>query len=260
MDRLKQVLFKAQSNKKINWLLSKKVLEDAIEEFPNEKKVYLELAQLLNSKKMFADAIKNYQKALMYDKNNSDIIFKIGTCFLNLNEYALALDYYNKIEDDFPELLYNKAFALSKMDKTDESIEYIKELIATNPSNDIPYLFLSELYYSQGLFKKAIEILTKAERIFGEKAAIFFIKGSAYSQTGKWLQAVSNYSKAYKLNFNYPTFYRNYAIALENIGSINKAIEIFEKSLKSDINDFPTYFHLIKLYIAKQRYNASLFH
>ena len=258
MDRLKQILFKAQSNKKINWLLSKKVLEDAIEEFPNEKQVYLELAELLNSKKMFAEAIKNYQKALEYDSQNPDIIFKIGTCFLSLDEFALALDYYNQIEDDFSELLYNKAFALSKMDRHDESIEYVKELIATNPPNDIPYLFLSELYYSQGLFKKAIEILTKAERIFGEKAAIFFIRGSAYSQLEKWLQAVINYSKAYKLNFNYPRFHRNYAIALEKTGSINRAMDIFNKSIDENNTDFQSYFHLIKLYISKQKYDKAL--
>ena len=131
MERLKQVLFKAQSNKKINWLLSKKVLEDAIEEFPNEKQVYLELAELLNSKKMFAEAIKNYQKALVYDPQNHDIIFKIGTCFLSLNEFALALDYYNQIEDDFSELIYNKAFALSKMEDLKSNLFLYKRYMST---------------------------------------------------------------------------------------------------------------------------------
>lgn len=257
MDKLKRVLFKAQSNKKTNWLLSKNVLEEAIKEFPNEKQIYLELAELLNSKKSYAKAIKNYQKALVYDKNNSDILFKIGTCFLNLNEFPLALDYYNQINDDFPELIYNKAFALSKINKIDQSIEYLKELIEKGTSNDVPYLFLSELYYTQGLFKKSIEILDKAERIFGKKGAIFFIKGSAYSQMENWLQAVDNYSKAYKLNFIYPNFYRNYALALEKIGNIGRAIKMLKKNLEDTNKDFQSYFHIITLYIAKHDYKNA---
>jgi len=258
MDRLKQALFKAKSNKKINWLLSKNVLEEAIKEFPNEKVLYLELAELLNSKKMYVEAIKNFQKALKYAPNDDKIIFKIGTCFLSINEFALALDYYKQIDDDFPELIYNKAFALSKIDKISQSIEYIKKLIENRPSTDIPYLFLAELYYSQGLFNKAVETLTKAERIFGEKGAIFFIKGSAYSQMENWIHAATNYSKAYKLNFNYPHFHRNYAIALEKIGSNDKAIKILKRAITEEPNDFQSYFHLIRLYIAKQKYDEAL--
>ena len=131
-------------------------MENAIKDFPEERILYTELGDIFTSKKMFKKAIEYYLKGMNVSKeNNDDILFKIATNFLSLDEYALAIDYYERMESRDGEVLYNIAYSYSRLNKSKKSLEILKELIKKDNITEVPYLLMSEIYYANKLYKEA---------------------------------------------------------------------------------------------------------
>ena len=178
MERLDSILYKAHSFERRNWLMSKVILENALKDFPNEKVLYTELGDLFSKRKMYKKAIEYYSLAYKMDTSDEDIIYKIASNFLSLDQFALSLEYYKKIKNKTPEIYYNTAYAYSRIGETTKSLEILQMLIKEYNTTEIPYLLLSEIYYSHKQYKKALDILDKAEKKFGESSAILYLKAS----------------------------------------------------------------------------------
>ena len=254
MNKIENILWQAKLQKNKNWLKVRKLLKEGLEEFPEEKELMLALADLYLSKKIYRKAIEQYQKALELDRNNEFTIFRIGNCFLSLNEYRIAIDYYEKLEKQFPELLYNLAFAYSKIGRVDKSLEILTNLLNFKVNSELPYLFLAELYFSKNKFKKAIEYIDKAEKSFGKRGTICYLRGLAYFQLRNWLKAYVEFQHAEKLKVGSFHFYRNFGLTCEKIGKTSEAINLILKSVKLSPLDPVGYIELIKIYLVHNRY------
>ena len=123
MDKIQNILWQAKYHRNKNWLQVSTLLKNGLNEFRDNKELLLALAELYMSKKLFRKAIEQYQLVLEQNENDESVIFQIGNCFLSLREFRLALDYYNKIPDGYPELIYTTVFSYSKLGKTGKSIE-----------------------------------------------------------------------------------------------------------------------------------------
>jgi len=250
MDKIDKVLIKIHYIKRRNWLEAIALLKKNLKIYPNSKELYLELANIYSHHKIFRKAIEMYLNALNLSENDQSLLFKIANNFLALNEFKLALDYYGRVNDRFPELFYNKAYALSKIGKTSESIALLKELIDEFNTSEIPYLFISELYFSQKYYNKAIRYIELAEKKYGQRGAFHYLKGAAYSHLDYWLKAYTEFKEADKYKNNFPHFYRSFATSAEKIGRIDEAISLLFKNLVKEPHDTSTYIELIKIYIA----------
>ena len=242
MNKIDKILVQVHYLKKINWLKAIALLKESIIAHPKSDELFLESAEIYSQHKIHRKAIEMYLNALHLRKYDQTLLFKIANNFLALNEYKLALDYYEKINDRFPELFYNKAYALSKIGKTSESIVLLEKLIKEFKTSEIPYLFLSELYFSRKEFNKAIKYIEIAERKFGNKGAFHYLKGAAFSHQEHWLNAYTEFKKAEKFKNNFPHYYRSFAISAEKIGFQN---------LQKEPRDTSTFIELIKIYIAR---------
>ena len=257
MDRLNDILYKAQQHKKRNWLLSKVILENALQDFPNEKLLYVELGDLYSYRKMYKKAIQYYTNALKFTENDNDLLFKIATNFLHIDQFALSIEYYDQIKEKDAETLYNIAYAYSRLHKHEKSIEILYDLIENYNTTEIPFLLLAEIYYSRRDYKKSLQTLDDAEKKFGESAAIFYLKASVYAQMEYWIHAVNFYKKADRLNARFPNFYRNYAIAVYKLGYSEKAVSFLKRNLKFHNKDSSTFFYLIKILLELSRFEEA---
>ncbi|HHE38360.1 MAG TPA: hypothetical protein ENL20_07280 [Candidatus Cloacimonetes bacterium] len=253
MKKVTNIIWQAKLEKKRNWLKATKLLQDGIREFPTEISLYQELADIYYAKRLIRKAISIYQKALSFKQDEDFILMRIGNCFLSLNEYRIALDYYKNIKDETPELLYNRAFAYSKINRIDDSIEILKKVITLKLTSEIPFVFLAELYFTKKQFETAIGYLNKAENIFGKQGTFHYLKGLAYSNQKNWLKAFVEFQKAEKLKANSSHFYRLYGIASEKIGRTSQAIDNLLSSIKISPTDPANYIELIKIYLAHDR-------
>ena len=251
MDNAKKILIQADFLRKTNWLKSVKLLKDGIKKYPKEKSLILAISRIYTNHKMHRKALEMYLRALSLDSKNHDILFQVGNCFLAMKEYKLAIDYYGKIHsNEFPELIYNKAFAYSKLSKIETSISLLESLIEKAPLSEIPYLFVSELYFSKKDFHSALRYLILAEKKFGKKSSLHYLKGAAYSHMEMWLNSYCEFQEADKFNVNFPHFYRSFGVSAEKIGKTDLAVKLLEKNLEKEPKDSLTYIELIKIYIA----------
>jgi tetratricopeptide (TPR) repeat protein len=253
MKQIENIIWQAKLVKKSNWLESKKILSAGIEEFPADKRLYLELADLYFSKRIYKKAIETYQKYLAFEPLDDGVLFRIGNCFLSLNEFHLALTYFHKVNDTFQELLYNKAYAYSKTGKHALGIEVLKELINFKVTSEVPFIFMAELYFAERKYDEAVKYLDMAENKFGKSTNIFYLRGLAYSHKKQWLKAYVEFDYARKLKKRSSHFFRAFGIACEKVGKTDLAISYLLKSIKAAPRETTNYIELIHVYLSHNK-------
>lgn len=253
MDKTENILWQAKHLSKTNWLQATRLLESEISKGDNNYSLQIELGNIYFNYHVYTKAIKTYQSALTKKPGDKTLIFKLGNSFLSLNEYVLAIAQYEKISTYFPELLYNQAYAYAKIGNLDESIHILKKLIRINKYSQVPYVFLAEIYYTQGKFDLAVKYLTDAEKRFGKQGPISYIKGLAYSNLHNWLKAFIEFNTAEKLNIKSHQLYHSYGLACEKIGKIDRAISFLQKSLILNPSGSACYLDLIRIYLDQDR-------
>ncbi|PID27501.1 MAG: hypothetical protein CSB55_08940 [Candidatus Cloacimonadota bacterium] len=247
----KKYIWQAQFEKKTNWLKAVTTLKQATDLFPEEYELYFELGQLFYERKLFPEAIEYFQKAIEIFPSYTNIYFKIANCYLALKEENLAIYYYDKIKDNYPEALYNKAVALLGKNKTGEVIQTLEELLLLNPDTETPYFFLSEQYLMNRQYEKALKTLSSAEALFGSQGRVNFFKGISYSAQKQWIKAYYEFQKCEKMKFNGQGFYRAYAVASEKIGKFEQSINLFKHAIEETPTNLPLYLDLINTYISR---------
>ncbi len=248
-ENYKNYIWQAKHYRKVNWLKACEILEKGIEEFPTEKELHFELAEIYISKQQFKKALGYLQTAHKIDKEDTSVLFKMANCFLSVDEPEIALSYYNKIKGDFAEAMYNKAIALARLNRALESIEELKRLIALNPDTDLPYHFIVEQYIALHDYKTALEYLEKTEKIFSPSGKLSFWKAICYSSLSQWLKAYLEFQNAEKFNIQSANFYHAYGICCENIGKTDIAIDYLNTSINIDKTIITTYLDLVKILI-----------
>lgn len=130
---------------------------------PNEKNVILNLAQI------YIDLSKNKECIeLLNDfvKNNlcSDAYSLLGKNYMDLGEYNLALDNYNKALEIEPEncnYLHCKAIALKYLGKTKDAKKILEKLLKKNPNDVQIAISLGMLYLFEKDFNNGMKFYQK---------------------------------------------------------------------------------------------------
>lgn len=258
MDKIDKIILQVKFEKKRNWLKARKILTNALQEYPDNIKLLFNLAMLYQSKKVYKKAIEHYQQLLQQEPENEKAIFQISNCFLFSKEYHLAIDYMQRIKNPQVEVIYNKAYAHSHLHNIDKSINELEKLNLKQVRTEIPLIFLSELHFSKRNYKKSISLLDQAEKRFGKRSTIHYLRGLNNINQKNFLKAYLELSEAEKMQLTNPHFYRNYAIAANQIGKSGKAVEILQNSIKENPFDVNSYVDLIRLYVNLQQTDEAI--
>ncbi|MCK4956271.1 MAG: tetratricopeptide repeat protein [Candidatus Cloacimonetes bacterium] len=259
MDKAHKLIWQAKMQMKTNWINAKRLLEAGIKEFPNEKELYLVLANLYLKQDLHKKAIRNFQEALKLSPNENYILFKTGNCFLMLDEYRLAIDQYNKCSESFPELIYNKAFAYYKLGKITTSISLMKQISSSAINTEMPLIFMTELHFLNHEYSKAISFIEEAERRFGKQGNLSYLKALAYYHQQYWLKAFVALQEADKMKLDTPNFLLNYGIVANKIGKTELAIDQLLRYIRLHNNDPQGYAELINIYLEHNRIEEANF-
>ncbi|MCF7920395.1 MAG: tetratricopeptide repeat protein [Candidatus Cloacimonetes bacterium] len=249
MEEIKKILIQARFEMKRNWLKAMQLLEDGQESYPDCEDIALELAQLHILQKRFADAIKVCQKTLLF-KHNDQLCYLIGCCFLNLGEYEIAVDYLERVRDEFPEHLYNKAVALARCNRFDEAIMLTEKVMSYRVKSPVPHLLLAELFFIKKEYAKSVEICDQVERIYGASGELYFMRGMSWRAQNNIIRAYWDFHEAEKFKIFNPEYYRNYGLVAEGIGKTEKAIGLLKEAIRLAPGNVGAYMELFRLYLA----------
>ncbi|MDD7416796.1 MAG: DUF2225 domain-containing protein [Treponemataceae bacterium] len=165
-------------------------LEDAIEKYSQRVEDvtsanaqigvwYKMIASRYLDKKMYGEALKNYQKAIEFYPTNQNLYYWVGVCagFMaqssldydgrgdnsqKMNYYRLAESAYKqaiKIDDRFTRPMRGISILyIYELDESEKAIPYLEKLLSIETKDTDAMLLLARAYYTQYDFEKAVDI------------------------------------------------------------------------------------------------------
>lgn len=153
---------------------------------------------------------KSYLQLADYLHPDSDgIKIAIAELFLQEGNYELSNQYYDSIGEQSPFkriALLEHATNLSRLEKTDEAIEAMRQLIADEPDDLAGYMTLGGLFSREKRYGEAAEVYEKAVGFIGTPERqhwnLFFRRGIAYERIKEWSKAEPSFTKSLELSAN----------------------------------------------------------
>ena len=252
MENFNNLIYQARYVLKSNWLQAVNILENALKDHPEAEEIHMELAEIYSSKGAYEKTLQCYQKVLNLNPNHSYARFKTGNIYLELQEPKLALYHYDKITEDYPEALYNKAIAYRNMQKYDDAVKTLKVLI-NHPTKMIgAYKYLVELLVMFGKTKEALRYIDEAEQVFGSICTTHYMKGLVYSREKNIIRAYNEYLYASKDDSEYPHIHRLLAKLALVLGQTPNALKHLKDAIFFHKGDTEALQDLVEL-IVKQK-------
>ncbi len=181
---------------------------------------------LLILNKKYDQAIREIDKQLE-SKRGSDLYFKKGIAYSNLQKYQEALNAYSEallIDPENVEIITEIAENLSIIGNNNDAEEYFLKAIQLNPQNLALKAKLGRVYINEDKFSKANDLFTEI----------------------------------YATDSTNVYWNKQYAYCCFKIHNRLKAVDLYEKVLKSNPRDHGTYINLIHAYSSKNERDSIL--
>jgi len=207
--------------------------------------------------------LENYEKAIsIYNEvikevSKTDLVSfcSIGDCYIKLNDFDNAFNYYNKaleINPNFSDAWYGLAQIDKEKGLIDSCVEKIKKAIDLNSENADYWFSLGEIYKNLNkkdlalkAFSKAIEIEPSDYESWIEYARIYFEENKIYD-------AIDILNKAYQYNYNNSTINYELASYYIDINKYSEAMTYFERGLALNYAEHKNYLERISNKINKE--------
>ncbi|MFO8145044.1 MAG: tetratricopeptide repeat protein [Candidatus Syntrophosphaera sp.] len=247
------LILRAEALMKSNWIHAVQILNQAVEEHPNDPLPLIALGNFHQRRLLFQKAIKYFQSALKLSPKDNQLKLVIGNTYFAEGEYHLAIVYYDKIEDPHPDVRYNKALALAYMGKHEESIAIMRQLLDMIDNNPFIYFLLIEQLLRIEDYDSASEYLAKAESKIGQHRHLLLLKALNYAHSKNWLLAFNAFSE-YEKKGNITQFehIQVYADSALKSGMTGRAIAILEEGVEKNPYAMGLYEELIRLLIQQK--------
>lgn len=188
---------------------------------------HLEKAHQFFANKNFRDAVEEYFQALPLTQYNASITlgqikYQIANCYYFLQDYRLAIKYYDQIISEYLDdlsrgddlvIINRKAIALGKMGFYHEAIELLEKFAEIKDGNEAKlraYINLGVLYFQLYKFtegdylglaldylKKGLLLINEGEKI--RKHGILRNMGMIYHEQKKYLKALETFQNSLQL-------------------------------------------------------------
>lgn len=189
-DYLAQAIMLAQDEK---YEAAKNILLKVLEQ-EQTYEVYMHLGNISANLKEFDNAIKYFKYALNIEPEADITLFSMGNVYLMKDDYAKALEYYNKADAlgcTNPGLFENMAGVYFESGEFDLALRYITRAIDANPVNGKLRLFKVRLYLALNKVYEALEALDEMRRILPDAYECYDYQTQILVKLGKYEEAIS---------------------------------------------------------------------
>lgn len=128
------------------------------------------------------------------------------------------------------------AIILGMTGRYDESMNSLKKVLETKPSEWNAYNIMGNVLYEKGDLHASIKAYSKALELNNNNAVICNNLGNALRENGDFPEAISMLSKALLLNPHYSVAHNNLGITLQEQGKLDSAIKSYRKALSISPN------------------------
>lgn len=208
--------------------------EKAIELYPKYVEAYIGLGSVMmhNDEGDLNQAINVFFQAISIQPNNSQALYNIALIYYRQENSEKAIEYYKKCietKGDYSPIAYRSLSSLySKLNRYDEAIACLKEVIRDNLSFDSDYSKLASLYKRIGDIDEAIFHQSTAVAIDNNNQFNYFELSQLYVKSNNFEMALNNINRAISIE-NRRSFFQCKAKLLLKLDKTEEAEKIFDE-------------------------------
>jgi tetratricopeptide (TPR) repeat protein len=170
---------------------------------PDDRQVYITLAQMYTRLRRFSDAEQALDKAEQLSSKADDkeyVWFLRGSTLERAKRYPEAEQQFKKVlasDPDHASTLNYLGYMLADQNmKLDEALGYIKHAVDLDPSNGAYLDSLGWAYFRMGKYEQAEDSLLKASQKINTDPTVHDHLGDLYQKTGRLKLAATNWERA----------------------------------------------------------------
>ena len=170
---------------------------------PEDREVYVALAQMYSRVKDWPAAEENIDKAIALStkqEDKDDAIFVAGSIYERQKKYDKAEEAFHKVLADDPKnamaLNYLGYMLADRGTRLDEALGYIRRAVALDPQNGAYLDSLGWVYYKMGNYDLAEENLRRASERMANDPTIHDHLGELYLKTGRLKLAATHWQRS----------------------------------------------------------------
>lgn len=199
------------------------------------------------NKKMVMQLIEKYPNSYYAHKMLAEIYEKEENYSIAAEEYMRALDGNTK---DY-NLYYKIANSLNEIDKKDEAIKTLNELLKGNPEHYEASLLLIDILYEKENFKEAVTVCVNAMKYKPGDYELYYNLGMLYTRLNDFQSAKEYYEKAAELNSVVHNVKYNLGQIALIYNELEEAEEYFMECINADCMEEGSYYYLAYIEMLK---------
>ena len=203
----------------------------------------------LYKEKNYNSFIKSGLKLLKKNPKNYQLTYLIGLSYVNLQKYAEAEKYFDKLlyVQKKPEIFFIQANIHKQLKKYDTAISYFEEAIKLNPNFSEAYNNLGNTKKRVGKIDEAISCFEKAIQLKENNIEAYLNLANIYKENRYFNELIKIYEKILSFNKNDIKTLYNLGSAYLFLGDIHNGKYYFEKIIKINKNHVPSYRNYISV-------------
>lgn len=241
--------------------LSTGYFEDAITEYkmaiwldPFNIAAYRHLCHAYEEQGDYNQAIEIYNKLISMAPSIPDLYSNLANIYYIKGEFDLAISNYQTAITLNPNRTWTSIIAQTmgfvfQENKTDPdaAISAYQTAYVLTPEDIDIYINLGSAFYDKEDYSNALSIYRQALELQPHNPKIHCNLGFLYWGKGDTEEAVKSYEMAIKYDSGYDIAYNNLGVIyLDDMGRVNKAIELFTKAIESNPSYALAYFNLAR--------------
>jgi len=223
--------------KKGNIVEAKKILQGAIEIYPDHSPSLKLMGEILVKENKYDDAILYYKRALLVNPKDNEARINLADVYGWQGNYDRAIGLYKEILEEEPEnisAMLGLARTLRWAQRFEEAISVYQQILQNESENLEALSGLSKTLAFAGYYSKAIDYINKAIKLNPDNSELLKNKAEILSWQGRYKEAENLYKASLKLNSKDPETYHNLGNLYTWSKQYKKAVEAYEKAIQLD--------------------------
>ncbi len=235
----------------------------ALEIHPNSGTLLVNCAQLYLSIHKPQEALRYLNLAESFEPFNHELFYTKGSIFSQLRQHEKAIEQYKKALEyadsgEKEDICLQLAFENENMDNYDEAINYLKEILNSNPENETAL-------YEIGFCFDVSEKLEEGKLFFSQfvddqpySYIGWYNLGITYGKLDLFEKAVSCYDFSIAIKQDFSSAYFNKAHCFSQMGNYTQALECFRETLEIDKEDSLSHYYIGECYEKLEQLNKAI--